>query len=121
MAREPHELIFDSDFGTLKYFTKQTIQITVKSNSSDLEVRGQATYTHNLGYFPFVEVYMKDPLGTYAYCPCLLTGASTFSKGGYVVGVNDITFFVDNSGYPSFSGNQVYTFIFFIFKNNLNL
>lgn len=118
---EPNRLIFSSDYGTLKYFYKGTIDVTVKCNSTDLEIRGTASYTHNLGYYPFVEVYMKDPIGTYAYCPCILTGASTYAKGGYVIGKNDITFFVDNSGYPSFTSNKTYTFIFFIFKNNLQL
>jgi hypothetical protein len=118
---DPNKLIFSSDYGTLKYFYKGTIDVTVKSNSTDLEIRGTASYSHNLGYYPFVEVYMKDQSGKYGYCPCVFTGASTYSRGGFVVGENDITFFVDNSGYPSFSSNKTYTFIFFIFKNDLTL
>lgn len=120
-ATDPSKFKFHSDYGTLKYFHKGTIQVTVKSNSTDLEVRGNASYAHNLGYFPFVEVYVKDPLGTYSYCPALMTGASTFYKAGYTIDQNNINFFVDNSGYPGFSSNQTYTFIYFIFKNNLNL
>ncbi len=120
-TQEPEDLIFTSDLGTLQYYLKDTIDVTVKSNSVDLEIAGKSTYTHNLGFYPYVEVYMKAPTGEYLPCPALLTGASTSFSGDFQIKENTIDFYATNSGYPSFSSNQTYTFIFFIFKNNLGL
>jgi len=122
-VNDPTKFKFHSQKGTLKYFYKGSIDVTVNSNSIDLEIANKATYTHNLGYYPDVEVYMKTPGpgGVYIPVPANMAGASVLFSGTYVIGENDITFYATNSGYPSFSSNQTYTFLFFIFKNDLTL
>jgi len=114
------KLLFDSTKGTLKYFDVGTIDVTVKSNSTDLEIAGHATYTHSLGYYPDTEVYMKSG-DNYIRCPVIMAGASVTYKGDYQTKENTLEFYAENSGYPAFSSNQTYTFIYFIFKNNLHL
>lgn len=114
-------LVFDSTKGSLKYFTINTVDVTVKSNSTDLDIAAKETITHNLGYYPDAEVYMKTPSGDYIRCPAVMAGASATFKGDFQIKENTIDFYAENSGYPTFSSNQTYTFIYFIFKNNLHL
>ncbi len=79
----PGDLVFDSNYGTLKYFDKQTLQVSFDANAGD--ITGKATYTHNLGYYPFVEVFVKVNLGSgnYEYVPFWGAGASIIYSATY--------------------------------------
>lgn len=120
-TQEPGELVFDSTKGTLKYFDKQTLQMTFNAGSGD--ITGKATYTHNLGYYPFVEVfvsvYIGSPTGVYEYCPFAGAGTTIIYGATYKITTTDITVYGDIGGA---SGSVwVFDFLIFIYKNDLKL
>lgn len=114
-------LKFSSDYGTLKYFTKQNVIISFDANAGDISARG--TYTHNLGYYPFVEVFVRvyigSPAGNYEYCPFSGAGATVLYDATYRVTTTTIQVYGQINGVSS----SVWTFDFliFVFKNNLGL
>lgn len=115
----PHELVFSSDYGTLKYFTKQTIDLTM---TGDISVKG--TYTHNLGYYPYTEVYVRvytgsTPSGTYQYCPFDGAGATVLYSATYRIteSVIDVYGMIEGASEATWH----FDFIIFVFKNDLLL
>jgi hypothetical protein len=120
-TQEPFNLIFSSDYGTLKYFDKKTAQITFDANTGD--IAGTATLTHNLGYYPYVEVYVSayigSPTGIYEYCPFFGSGATVQYSANYKITTTGITLYAEINGVST--SVWVFDFIVFIFKNNLLL
>jgi len=114
----PSHLIFSSDYGTLKYFTTGSVSITI-DNSLGEDIAGSVSYEHNLGYYPYVEVYCQRPGYTdYEYCPTFGGGASTTWKITYKITTTYIVFYAEVSG---FNTSVTIYFKFFLFKNNLGL
>lgn len=113
---DPRHMIFDSQYGTLKYF--KTGNLTVTLDGSDLVQVGSASYAHNLGYYPYFEVYVLNPLGEWEYCPTINGGASTTWSIYVVVTTTELKVYVSAEG---FEVENEYTFKYFIFKNNLHL
>jgi hypothetical protein len=120
-TNDPTRLIFSSDYGTLKYYKKETAQITFDANAGD--IAGIATITHNLGYYPFVEVfvsvYIGSPTGIYEYCPFAGSGATVQYSANYKITTTGITLYAEINGVSD--SVWVFDFIVFIYKNNLNL
>ena len=118
---EPSDLKFSSDYGTLKYFTKQDIAVEIDGGAGDWA--GQGSYTHDLGYYPYVEVYVAVGVGShgtnYEYCPFNGSGASVFYSAGYSIKTDKIWV------YGEFNGVSLSTWYFdfkvFIFQNDLKL
>lgn len=119
----PSDFIFNSDYGTLKYFTKQSKQVTFTAGAPDNFVSGSATYNHNLGYYPFVEVFVRvyigSPSGNYEYCPFFASGASVAYSANYKITTTDIVVYGSVDGVSS--STWVFDFLIFVYKNNLNL
>lgn len=51
----PNNLIFSSDYNTLKYYASGTLSLAVSGSSVETSV------THNLGYVPYFTVYHNTP------------------------------------------------------------
>lgn len=118
---DPIDLIFSSDYGTLKYFDKQTAQVTFDANAGNSA--GSTTISHNLGYYPFVEVfvsvYIGTPTGIYEYCPFAGSGATVAYDANYKITTTGITLYGQINGVST--SVWVFDFLVFIYKNNLNL
>jgi hypothetical protein len=118
----PHEMGFSSDYGTLKYFSKQTINILF--DASDGSISAQGLYSHNLNYYPYVEVYVRvyvgdTPTGNYEYCPFFGSGATVIYSATYRITTTQIKVYGEINGASSSVWH--FDFLIFIFKNNLNL
>ena len=63
-------IIFDSDYDTLKYYMSGNVSLVV--SGSDTET----TVTHSLNYVPFFTSFVIDPVLTtrYAMCPRAFSG-----------------------------------------------
>lgn len=120
---DPEKMKFDSAYGTLKYYTKQTKQVTFTAGAPNNYVSGSATYTHSLGYYPFTEVFVRvyigSPSGNYEYCPFFGSGASVAYSANYKITTSDIVVYGSVDGVSS--STWVFDFLIFVYKNDLSL
>jgi hypothetical protein len=116
-TNNPKDLEFDSRYSTLKYYLKTTASISIDINGGN--TTGTATIQHNLGYYPYVEVYLLNPNGQYEYCPGWNTGASTTWKYTYKITKTTIQLYIETGGFTTPPNSQIFYFTVFIFKNNL--
>lgn len=115
------KLKFSSEYGTLKYSSKQTSNLQIDASAGDIAAHG--TITHNLNKYPFVEVfvsvYIGSPTGVYEYCPFLGAGASVFYKANVKITKTTIELYAEINGVSSSLWH--FDFLVFIFNNDLNL
>ena len=115
------KLVFSSEYGTLKYYTKQSINISFDANDGDISATG--SYTHNLGYYPYCEVFVSTYIGaatgSYEYCPFFGSGASVSYDANYVITPTQIKVYGEISGVSSSVWH--FDFLVFVFKNDLLL
>lgn len=115
------KLIFSSEYGTLKYFTKQAIATSFDASTGDITCKGE--YTHDLGYYPYVEVYVSvyigSPTGVYEYCPFVGSGASVAYLANVKIDTSKITVYGEISGVSSEVWH--FDFLVFVFKNKVDL
>ena len=120
-TQEPTDLIFSSDYGTLKYFEKLTATGSIDANAGDIATK--STITHGLNYYPYVEVfvsvYIGDPTGIYEYCPFFGSGASVAYNANYKITTTTIELYGEINGVST--STWTFDFLVFIYKNNLNL
>jgi len=111
----PSHFIFDSSLGTLKYFTTGSVDLELV----DVEYQGSdsVAINHNLGYIPYVEVYVQNYLDEWEPCPSVGSGASVFWQLTYAITTTQIIFYA--SVYGDFTETFSFTFKYFIFKNEL--
>lgn len=122
LTQEPYDLVFSSDYGTLKYFTKQAVNIDIDANVDDVAATG--SYTHNLNYYPYTEVYVKvwidDPsLYNYNYCPFFNSGATVEYNATFTITKTAINVYAEIIGMSTSLWN--FDFLIFVFKNDLQL
>lgn len=121
ITQDPSKLIFSSDYGTLKYFEKLSVVASLDADAG--EIGCHETLNHNLGYYPYVEVFVRvyigSPSGNYEYCPFFGAGATVFYSANYKITENTIEVYGQIDGISSEVWN--FDFLVFIFKNNLNL
>ena len=111
------KLVFDSEYGTLKYFSKQAIHITFDASTGDISALG--IYTHNLNYYPFCEVFVSVNGGNYEYCPFFGSGVSVAYSANFVITPTQIKVYGEING---MSGSVwTFDFLIFIYKNDLQL
>ena len=112
----PSDLIFSSEFNTLKYETVGTISVTVPAGYW----AASTTITHALGYYPYIDVYVTVDGGSeYRYCPFYGAGATVQYSATAIITTSDINFYAYVDG--GASTDWTFTFKYFIYKNNLNL
>lgn len=120
-TQEPQLYKFHSDYGTLKYAQKETEIITIDGGAGDFAGRG--TIDHNLGYYPYVEVYVRvyigSPSGDYQYVPFAGAGATVLYSANYRITTTQVVLYAEFNGVSS--STWTFDFIVFIFKNNLQL
>ena len=111
------KLVFDSEYGTLKYFSKQAIHITFDASTGDISALG--LYTHNLNYYPFCEVFVSVNGGNYEYCPFFGSGVSVAYSANFIITPTQIKVYGEING---MSGSVwTFDFLIFIYKNDLQL
>lgn len=112
---DPANQVFNSDFGTLKYFASGIIQV----NNSEGCGGSYEVFNHNLGYFPYVEVFVRIPSvnSNYVYAPAAQLGAKFEFFYTYEVTTTQIKFIIGNGG--EFADTAY--FKYFVFKNDLGL
>lgn len=117
----PQNLQFSSDYPTLKYFEKVQSIVTFTDNGTTIS--GRNIVTHNLGYYPYVEafvrVYIGSPSGDYEPVPFFGSGATTTYNASYIIKPNTIELYGDVTGVSSSTWN--FDFLLFVYKNNLLL
>lgn len=110
---DPSKFIFSSEYGTLKYYSKQTASCVLSAG----DFAATVSVDHNLGYYPYVEVYVQSPQsGLYQYCPYSGAGATVEYGTVYKITTTQIVLYATASG---FAEDQTFNFIVFIFKNDL--
>jgi len=116
----PANLIISSDYSTLKY--DSTGNKLVQIDASTDAVAASGYITHNLNYYPYVEVYVDayigSPTGEYKYCPYVGDGASVLATATYTLTKTKIIFYAGIEGFSTSVWN--FYFKYFIFKNKLN-
>jgi len=119
-TKNPNNLKFSSDYNTLKYFMSGTAQMHVTGDAGEFyNIVGYIE--HNLGYFPFAEVYARDDLMS-AYCPLgrLQIGSGAYRQFFFYVTATRL-YIVANGWTTSDPVDYYVDFYYKIFKNNLNL
>lgn len=121
--RNPKNLKFSSRYGTLKYYSKVSTSIQIVGTGVGGDFAGTTSYSHNLGYYPyaevFVRVYIGSPSGNYEYVPFAGAGASILYSANYKITTSAIVLYAEFSGVSSSTWN--FDFIIFIYKNDLQL
>jgi hypothetical protein len=112
---DPSHFIFDSSLGTLKYFTTGSVDLELPD--VDMQGSGSTAINHNLGYIPYVEVYVENYLGEWEPCPSVGSGASVFWQLTYAITTTQIIFYA--SVYGDFTETFSFTFKYFIFRNEI--
>lgn len=119
----PKNIIFSSDYGTLKYSAVINQVISFNAAAPDLHISATGIYTHSLGYYPYCEVfarvYIGSPSGNYEYCPFAGSGATVLYSATYRITTTTIQVYGQING--TSSSIWVFDFMIFLFKNNLNL
>lgn len=117
----PKNIKFSSDYGTLKYLVKANASISFNANTGAISAKG--IYSHNLGYFPYTEVFVRvwigTPSGSYEPCPLFGSGISVPYNAYYIIKENTIELYGEITG-VSFS-TWHFDFIMFLYNNNLHL
>ena len=128
---DPDNLIFSSDYNTLKYYLSGNLTVTV--DFADYYIverdptfgpwyyhRKEETVTHNLGYKPFFIVYTEGLVGKFSMCPYIFSDAGHYTL---VQAYTDTTklYFVIEARNTSPSGSGGGDFYYKIFKNDTGL
>lgn len=119
---DPDKLIFSSEYGTLKYLSKQEVNISFDASTGDIAAKG--TYTHNKNKYLFAEVYVRvytgsTPSGNYQYCPFYGAGATILYSANFRITKNTIEVYGMISGVSTSVWH--FDFIIFVYNNDLKL
>jgi hypothetical protein len=120
----PDNLIFSSDYNTLKYETSGAVSVNYVQDPSAVTYYF-GSIKHNLGYIPVFYVFVnKDTdLNSY-YEPCpFYYGSFVMKRNFYAYATTTHIYFVCQMYYSYGSGitNKNASFRYFIFKNNTGL
>jgi hypothetical protein len=109
---DPDNLIFSSDYDSLKYYSEGSV--TLEVSGADAET----TVTHDLGYVPFFIVYTNYvPLETdYSTVPFYFADAGSYTYINAYADSTKIYFTVKTN-----SASGTITFNYKIFRNNTGL
>lgn len=113
----PLNLIFSSDYASLKYYTSGSINVSYSGTV------GEGTVNHGLGYVPFFVGYVGPLVGVgtgdaYCMCPFNQADMSDFIYASTWADSNNLYFRVEKTVGVA---NGTLTFPYKIFRNNLGL
>lgn len=111
---DPNHKIFDSQYGTLKYFVSGSGSLTITASGAG-QVENTATVAHNLGYVPFFYGYVYDG-STYYINP-----VNSISGFDYEMYADATNLYLYGSKFFFSAGSISLTFYYKIFKNDLGL
>ena len=120
---QPHQLKFSSEYGTLKYYAKQTVQ--VQFNAATGDITGVGSFDHNLNYYPYCEIFVKVSVGgspvtgNYEYVPFSGSGASVLYAAIAKITKHKIFVYGQINGVSA--STWTFDFLIFVYKNRLNL
>lgn len=114
METNPNNLIFSSDYNTLKYYTSGNVTVNWTDDGNLYTV----TVAHNLGYIPFFIVYIKDGTESAIVPENQQTIAGRNYRNVYADATN-LIFAVQQNQLTGLSHSI--TFYYKIFRNNLGL
>ncbi len=121
--KNPINFKFHSDFSTLKYFKTVPLRVQFTADSPGGTISGRGRYDHNLGYYPYIEAYVKvgasSPGTNFEYCPFVGAGATVLYSANIIVTKTQITCYGEIDGVST--SEWYFDFLLFIFKNNLGL
>lgn len=120
---DPANLIFSTEYGTLKYFDKVNTLMTINGGAGDFA--GLSTITHNLGKYVYCEVFVRVAVGAapttepFEYVPFFGSGASVAYNANFNIRLNELRLYGEFNGFSV--STWYFEFLVFIFNNNLNL
>lgn len=123
---DPNNLIFSSDYNTLKYFTSGSITLDI--SVGDISLYDEVDIVqHGLDFNPFFQVFVKmDSWSVWQPVAYWTAGAGAYDKFyAYVVDPSDPTIgkrlMVRATGYRETADSFSVEFRYKIFRNNLNI
>ena len=123
-ATNPNDLAFSSDYNTLKYYSSGTQQIVATAGTDIFTTYiFDGTVSHNLGYYPYFTVYCNDAnISATKYYPfTLVESVSITSYETCRMGTANLYFLFAMNNTTGSPVVGTATFVYKIFKNNLNL
>lgn len=122
---DPNNLIFSSDYNTLKYFASGSLTVSVNASTNTF-YHVENSVVHDLGYLPFYVTFAYQPKNMTGYAP---VGISySFSDDGPLnswyrhlkAWVTSNRLYVAAEGLRKIAGDSyTATFYYKIYKNNL--
>lgn len=117
----PNNLIFSSDYNTLKYFTSGNYTANIPSQNDSI-VYETTIINHNLGYYPFFIAYFKFSSNYYYLIPVWFKDYLHVTFCNVYTTQNSLIFYCYDKNYLGGAAGGFSVQVFFkIFKNNLNL
>ena len=120
----PNNLIFSSDYNTLKYYMSGSFSIDIDLDA-DETANEISLVAHNLGFTPFFTVFVKHQTNWIPMCEYYVTAGYGFGNGVYRAFTTWVTnsnlyvkVFSDADGIPD---SYTAYFKYKIFRNNLGL
>ncbi len=119
---DPNNLVFSSDYNTLKYSTaiaSAQVSITIPALDEKME---QSSVNHNLNYFPFFMSYVKCN-STGIIKPYLNVGGGVdwLVYGSVYCDTTRIWFHIYGINVTDSAKSETFTFYTKVYKNNLGL
>jgi len=115
---DPDNLIFSSDYATLKYYSSGTLSLSISSGDNEDET----SVAHNLGYKPFFVVFLELDFslgaGDWACVPFNLD--DTFVRSTVTASVDNTNLYVTAKTTDTFSDIDL-NFRYKIFRNSTGL
>ncbi len=110
----PDNLIFSSDYNTLKYYVSGSGSVTITASGAG-QFDNTATVSHGLGYRPFFSGYIYD--GTNYY----MNPINSISSFNYGIYVDTSNIYLYGTKYFYSAGNYTIYFYYNLFKNNTGI
>lgn len=111
---DPDNLIYSSDYDTLKYYTSGSVNLTPVGTTIE------TTITHDLGYIPYFTAYVNNFAGANAYnmCPGYEANVSGYIHADVYADSTKLYFRVHTD---YLNTGTTFNFRYFIFRNRLGL
>ena len=117
---DPNNLIFSSDYNTLKYSTTGSTAVHIPANGSPFET-DYTIATHSVGYYPFFTAFTNLSSGSGTYYSNLPYGFAEMGVYFYVFIYTTTTQLILHVSSSGTFVDEDFTVYYKIFKNNLNL